>query len=191
MPFSLINDWLNKEIELGASDAMNGVLATADQNATPHSRVVAIREIGKDNILFFTQRNTRKVLDLSENPKASLTLWLPLQEKEVMIDGNVKALDREEAEHYWENLPRERQLRFSVYAKSCMQPLIPKQLLEKNYEALSKQFEGQAIPVNENYYGFRLFPHTLYFYVIGGKSFSELKKYTLSNGNWQQQDLSP
>jgi pyridoxamine 5'-phosphate oxidase len=191
MPFNIIIEYLKKEEALGSPDATNVILATADKKGTPHSRVVAIREVAQDNILFFTQRNTRKVADLSQNPKASLTLWLPFQAREVIMDGYVESLNKEENEYYWKGLPRERQLRFSVYAQTCMEALTSREVLEMNYNKLSKKFEGQVIPMNENYCGFRLFAHTVYFYMVGNKNFSELIKYSFVDTAWQKQFLSP
>jgi Pyridoxamine 5'-phosphate oxidase len=46
------------------------VLATATDTGTPHSRIVAIREMAQDSILFFTQKGTRKEKELRKNPKA-------------------------------------------------------------------------------------------------------------------------
>lgn len=38
----------------------------------------------------------RKVRELTENTQASMTLWLPLQQREVIIDGNVEPLIQDE-----------------------------------------------------------------------------------------------
>lgn len=192
MVFSKTKEWLEKEKELGSPDPYNIVLATATKEGVPHSRIVAIREITTESILFFTQRHTKKVQELTENPRASMTLWLPLQQREVVIDGNIKSLSEEESVPYWQTLSRERQLRFSVYAATSGQPIDSLSELMQRQEMLDEKFKGSSIPLSENAYcGFRLFPQTFYFYTLGKDTFSEVIKYTLVEENWKQQSLSP
>lgn len=191
MVFSKTNEWLEKEKALGSPDPYNIVLATATKEGIPHSRIVAAREITSIGILFFTQRCSKKVQELTDNPKASMTLWLPLQQREVVIDGDIQSLTAAENNSYWQSYSRERQLRFSVYAKMSGQPIHSLDELEKERQLLEKKLNGLDIPLSEHYCGFRLMPHTFYFYTLGVNTFSEVIKYTLKQQQWEQQYLSP
>ncbi|MGL5741070.1 MAG: hypothetical protein ACRCXC_00215 [Legionella sp.] len=53
--------WLDNESEAGAPNSSHAVLSSTSTNGCAHGRVIAIREITEDGILFFTQKNTRKV----------------------------------------------------------------------------------------------------------------------------------
>ncbi len=86
-PFNRIDHWINNEKRLGSEEPDQVVLATVSKEGLPHSRVVALRQISEDSIVFFTQKNTKKVDDLAVNPYASMTLWLPLQQKAVVLEG--------------------------------------------------------------------------------------------------------
>ncbi|HAT9167737.1 TPA: pyridoxamine 5'-phosphate oxidase, partial [Legionella pneumophila subsp. pneumophila] len=55
MPFDMLKEWLNKEKERGIEDPFCAVLSTCSSLGDPHSRVVAIREIETESLLFFTQ----------------------------------------------------------------------------------------------------------------------------------------
>lgn len=191
MPILKINEWLEKETQLGSPNPSNIVLSTVTSDHEPHSRIVAIREISPEGIIFFTQRYSRKFNELIENPNVSMTLWLPLQQREVIIEGSAKSLKEEENEKYWQALPRERQLRFTVYAKTSAQPISSLSELEKKYEEFSEIFSDSPIPISEHYCGFRVNPHTFYFYTLGGQTFSEYIKYFLEEGEWREQLLSP
>lgn len=81
MPFKKIHSLIETEKALGSPDPYVMVLATATQEGIPRSRVVAMREISTDGILFFTQSQKRKAIDLLENPLVSATIWLALQQK--------------------------------------------------------------------------------------------------------------
>ncbi len=186
-----INQWLDKEKKLGSPNPNNIVLATAGKEGIPHSRIVAIREMNEQGILFFTQRGTRKVAQLTENPRASMTLWLPLQQREVIIDGFITALNQKENEHYWNLLPYDRKLRFSAYSPTSSQPIQSLSELEEECKALSLQYNEVTLPISSYYCGFRLIPEVFYFYTLGTTTFSEIIKYSLKKDVWQKQILSP
>ena len=86
---------MNKK-KKGAAQSNPAVLATATKDAVSHSRIVAIREIKDSGIIFFTQDITRKVIEMKVNPNVSMTFWFSLQQREVVIDGRVELLSRQE-----------------------------------------------------------------------------------------------
>lgn len=191
MPIKKINEWLQKEKELGSEHPDRIVLATAGEGGTPHSRIVAIREITDEGILFFTQRGSRKTHELEENPYASMTLWLPLQQREVMVEGKVYALSHSDCELYWAKRPREAQLRFTAFAPTSGRQLESIDVLQAEYEKLSKLYKDKDIPMCPYYYGYRLVPNAFIFYTLNDNGFSEVIKYTSHHHAWMEQLLSP
>ncbi len=190
-PMNIMDDWLIQEESMGSSNPRNIVLATASKKGIPHSRIVAIREISERGILFFTQRSTRKVIEINENPHASMTLWLPLQQREVIIEGKIATLNQEENEHYWNLLPYERKLQFSAYSPISNQPIHGISELEGKVEALKLHYNAETLPMSSYYCGYRLVPEVFYFYTLGTTTFSEVIKYSLVQDHWQKQLLSP
>jgi pyridoxamine 5'-phosphate oxidase len=93
-PYDLLIQWLAEERERGAPHPQQAVLSTAALNARPSARVVAIREINEQGLLFFTQRSTRKVQELLKNPLAVVTFWFELLRREVIIEGIVESLSK-------------------------------------------------------------------------------------------------
>lgn len=188
-PAEKIIKWIKEEKELSSSSADSIVLATASAEGKVHSRIVAIREITQSGILFFTQKKSRKAQDISENPSASMTLWLPLKQREVVLDGVVEVLNQQENQIYWEALPRERQLRFLTYQSG--KPITALSDLQADYDKLEKKYHNKNIPMDECYCGYRLIPHMIYFYILGRETFSEVNKYALLKGKWEKQLVSP
>ncbi|MGE4349070.1 MAG: pyridoxamine 5'-phosphate oxidase family protein [Candidatus Berkiella sp.] len=184
-----IKNWIKAEKKLGSQEADSVVLATASSKGEVHSRVVALREITESGLLFFTQKGSRKVKDLSENPSASMTLWLALQRREVVLDGVVELLNHNENRRYWESLPRERQLRFCVYKSG--ERIETLNHLQIDYEVLEKRYQDQSISMSENYCGYRFIPSRIYFYCLGQDSFSQVTQYILNDGVWEEAIISP
>ncbi len=189
IPIGVIKNWISEEKELGSSYADSVVLATASAEGKVHSRVVAIREVTESGVLFFTQKRSRKAQDLSENSSASMTLWLPLKQREVVLDGFVEALSQSENQTYWEELPRERQLRFLTYKSGS--PIESLNTLQVDYDNLEKKFQHDTIPMDECYCGYRLVPNRIYFYTLGKETFSEVIQYSCADDNWQKELVSP
>lgn len=189
-PFTTMNLWLEEERALGSINPNRIVLATAF-NGIPHSRIVAIREITSEGVLFFTQQATKKVTELAHNPNASMTLWLAQQQRQVVLEGVVQSLNEQENQNYWDKLPREQQLRFYSYAPTSGQPIPSTAILDEQLKLLSKKFENNSVPMSPCYRGFHLIAKTVSFYITGFDQFSEVHKYEHSQGNWRKQLLCP
>jgi pyridoxamine 5'-phosphate oxidase len=114
-----------------------------------------------------------------------------MQQRQVILEGVTNPLSYEENQTFWDNLPRERQLRFSSCAPTSGKVIEDQSVLEKRKAELITQFADQAIPMSEHYCGFRFTPHTLFFYTIGITTFSEVVRYSKINEHWQQAFLSP
>lgn len=190
MPFEKLKEWLQMEKERGVNDPYYAVLSTCDGFGTPHSRVLAIREI-TDNLLFFTQQRTRKVSELLSNSKSCFNFFLSMQSRQIVLEGESTPISFAENELYWNTLPRERQLRFSSYAPTSGQNIQDLGQLEIRKKELIEQFAGQHIPMSEHYRGFRFIPHTWFFYSMGSVSFSEVIKYSKQGNLWISELLSP
>lgn len=190
-PSQIINEWLDKESTLGSPAPNRAVLASASKDGEVHSRIVAIREINDTNILFFTQSGTRKDTDFKTNPSASMTFWLPLQQREVMLDGTVEYISEEENQKYWGTMPRERQLLFSAYAPTSGKAINSIELLKTKLAELTSLHNGLTIPLCTYYCGIRFIPNKIIYYTLGSDSFSDVAQYTLINDVWVGQQLSP
>lgn len=191
MPFHQTREWLKKEKELGIEQPDCAVLSTVTSEGFPHSRVVAIREICVDSLVFVTQQKTRKVAELTNNPHAVINFLLAMQQRQIILEGIAKPLSSEENQEFWETLPRERQLRFSAYASTSGQPIHNLNVLEERKKTLMDKFMDKPISMSEFYCGFRFIPETFIFYTVGSVSFSEVVKYVKNKEVWEQQLLSP
>jgi len=190
-PFALLQEWIEEEKQLGAPNPQQAVLSTSTKEGAPHGRVVAIREITDKGLLFFTQKGTRKVAELTDNPKASLTFWFELKQREVMIDALVQVLEKHENKEYWASYPRTAQTRFLAYAPTSGQPIESKQLLEDKKTALEQTHEGQNIPFSSIYCGYRLEPNSFTFYSYRTDELSDVCRFTKHEDNWKQECMSP
>src|SRR5437879_5792887 len=77
-------------------------LATADRQGRPSARLVLLKGVDERGFIFFTNYESRKAQELSENPQAALVFYWADLERQVCVAGQVAKLPREESEAYFE-----------------------------------------------------------------------------------------
>lgn len=190
-PITHLQSWLEDEKDAGAPNPQQAVLSTVSSDAKPHSRVVAIREISQQGLVFFTQRNTRKVAELSNNTTISLVFWLELLQREVIVEGDIIPLTEAENAQYWQSYPRTAQIRFYSYAPTSSQAIASRQLLEDKKKTIEKEHQGSELPIHPLYCGFKINPIKLIFYAYLTQELSHVLEYTRVADDWCSQILSP
>lgn len=192
MPIQLLEQWIKEEKDNGAPNPQQAILSTATKEGIPHARVVAIREITPQGILFFTQKGTRKVTEIAENPRVSLTFWFELMQREVILESFIEDLSEEENKSYWSTYPRVAQLRFLTYAPISSQPIDSKQMLEDKKSFIEQKYSNQELPYTPLYCGYRIIPSKFTFYQYRTDEFSDVYQYVLQeNSQWKKQIVSP
>ena len=190
-PVSLLKSWLNEEKSAGVINPQQAILATVSPDGYPHARVIAIREIKKDKIVFFTQKKTQKVKDISNNAVVSLVFWFEHYQRQVVIEGLANALSFTENEVFWKSYPREAQIRFCAYAPTSNSIIESKALLEEKRIAIKQQYKDICIPMSNHYLGFEISYQKFKFYAYRLDELSDVFQFTIKNNNWYKEILSP
>ena len=88
-PIVQFSDWFNdaKSMEVKNPEAMT--LATATSDGRPSARMVLLKEFSTEGFIFYTNLNSNKALELSENPQASLCFYWRSISRQVRIEGPV------------------------------------------------------------------------------------------------------
>jgi len=180
-----------EERQKGVPNPQQAVLSTATINAIPHARVVSIREISDFGLIFFTQKETRKVSELHENPFATLTFWFEYFERQVIVEGKTQSLSDSEIKDCWHANSREAQIRFYSYSPNSSKFITNKQEIEGRKKKVEDMYEGLSIPLSPLYCGFRLMPDRILFYDCSSDNLSEVFDYQRINEKWQKQLLAP
>lgn len=191
MPLELLKKWIEEEKNKGASNPQQAILSTATKEGIPHARVVAIREISAQGLLFFTQKGTRKVTEIAENPRVSLTFWFELMQRQIILEALIEALDEHENMEYWSTYPRIAQLRFLAYAPTSGEPIDSKQTLEDRKTFIENEYEDKELPFTPLYCGYRIIPKKFTFYNYRTDELSDVFQYALQYGQWCKQVMSP
>jgi pyridoxamine 5'-phosphate oxidase len=191
-PMDLLMSWLEEERTAGALHAQHAILSTSGVDGYPHGRVVAVREIQSEGLIFFTQKGTRKVEEMIVCPNVTLTFWYERFARQVIIEGIAEFLSESENERYWLAYPKWAQIRFYSYAQTSGKPIVDKQILEDKKREIEISYkEEQILPMSEYYCGVSVRPKRVVFYAYRLDELSDACEYQQIGGSWVKSPLSP
>ena len=71
-PIRLFEEWFNEAKKSEINDPNALALATADKSGFPSVRMVLLKDFNNKGFVFYTNFNSKKSVELKENPNASL-----------------------------------------------------------------------------------------------------------------------
>jgi pyridoxamine 5'-phosphate oxidase len=191
-PIALFRRWLADAESAGVPLPNAMALATADQHGHPSVRHVLLRGIDDRGFQFFTNRESRKGRELSENPWAALVfLWKRL-DRQVQVTGSVAPLSDQESDAYFASRPRDAQL--GAWASPQSAPIDGRAELDARVAELSDRFPDE-VPRPAHWGGYIVSPHTIEFWQGRRHRLHDRFLYTCtpegSDRCWRIQRLAP
>lgn len=182
--------WFENAISAEIKDPFAFTLATANPLGIPSARVVYMREINADGIVFFTNYKSHKGMDLIENPVACANFYWEGLYRQVRFVGHVEKIAAHESDSYFHSRPRESQIgALASYQSSVVSSR--DELLGRIAE-LSRVYENRDVPRPEYWGGFIIKPFEVEFWQGRESRLHDRIRYKLeANGDWKTDRLSP
>lgn len=159
-PLKLFRSWLANALKptdgspsVREPEAM--ILSTASAQGIPSARAVLLKEVDDAGFVFFTNYNSRKGRELTENPYAALSFHWREVSRQVRVVGKVEKVSRKESEEYFATRPRGSQLGAWVSNQS---QIVGESDLADGLQEVEKKFEGQEVPCPPHWGGWRVIP---------------------------------
>lgn len=86
-PLAQLDQWLRDALEAGAVEPTAMALSTVTPSGAPHSRMVLLKGLEKDGLVFYTNYNSDKGKAIESNPQVSVLFFWPLLERQVRVEG--------------------------------------------------------------------------------------------------------
>ncbi len=168
-------------------NAMN--LATADGQKIS-SRIVLLKDIDDDGLIFYTNYESNKGKQMADNPVVALNFFWPELERQVRFEGTVEKVNEERSLAYFHSRPRSSQIGAWVSPQS--QVIEARDFLEKRVESFDKKFAGKDIPKPEHWGGYKVRPNLIEFWQGRPSRLHDRLVYNLHSTNkWKIERLSP
>lgn len=109
-PFELLKTWMNEAIEQQVQEPYAMSLATCGADKKPSVRIVLMREITENGIVFYTNYESAKGQDISENPNAEVLFFWHELERQIRISGSIAKIDADKSAAYFQKRPHDSQV---------------------------------------------------------------------------------
>jgi pyridoxamine 5'-phosphate oxidase len=163
-------------------------LATVGADGAPSQRLVLVKAAGPTGFVFYTNRDSRKGLELARDPRAALCFhWKSLQ-RQVRIEGATAPVAAAEADAYFASRARDSQI--GAWASRQSQPVESRAALESAVETATRRFPG-TVPRPENWSGYRLTPTLIEFWEERPARLHDRIVYLRAGEGWQRERLFP
>jgi pyridoxamine 5'-phosphate oxidase len=152
--------------------------------------MVLLRGFDERGFGFFTNYDSQKGSELTENPRAALVIYWPKLGRQVRIVGTVAKQSADESTAYFHNRPRASQL--SALASPQSEVIADRGVLEHAVTALAAKYEGREVPLPDNWGGYRVIPRTIELWLHRENRLHDRIRYTReAKGGWRIERLAP
>jgi len=188
-PFAQFTIWMDEAIAAEALEPTAVNVATAGSDGRPTSRMVLLKGFDEKGFVFFTNYNSRKGRQLSENPFAALNFFWPELERQVNISGSVSKVSDEESDEYFASRPY--LSRIGAWASEQSQEISSRTVVMARAAKFSAKYALGTVPRPPHWGGFRVAPDRIEFWQGRPNRLHDRIVYRLSDGNWRIARLSP
>jgi pyridoxamine 5'-phosphate oxidase len=188
-PLRQFHTWFAQALDAKLPEPNAMTLATADRSGRPAARIVLVKGADERGFVFFTNYQSRKGVELAENPRASLLFhWVEL-ERQVRIEGTVVMTEPEESDAYYASRPAGS--RIGAWASEQSKVIESRALLEAREREVIAQY-GDHPPRPPHWGGYRVVPDAIEFWQGRSSRLHDRLLYTRAAGSsWQIARLSP
>ncbi|GKV33615.1 hypothetical protein SLEP1_g42100 [Rubroshorea leprosula] len=162
-PIDQFRKWFDDAVAAGLREPNAMCLSTTGKDGKPSSRMVLLKGVDRDGFVWYTNYESRKGHQLSENPNASLLFYWEGLHRQVRVEGSVQKVSDEESEQYFHSRPQGSQLGAVVSQQSTVIP--GRLVLHHEYKELEEKYsDGSLIPKPKHWGGYRLKPELIEFW---------------------------
>ena len=188
-PILKTHDWIQEAKEKGAGlpHALN--LASVSQDGQPSSRMVLLKRLSDEGLVFFTDYEGKKGKEINDNSKVAMNFWWAKTDKQIRIEGRCKKVSEEESDDYFHSRPRGSQV--SAAASRQSETLDSYESLLEKAKQIESDNEGKKINRPERWGGYILKPTLFEFWINQENRLHKRDLFILKNQGWEKSLLSP
>lgn len=188
-PFVLLGNWVDRARRTSLREPLAMALATASPDGRPSVRMVLLKGIDEQGLMFFTSYESRKSVELFVNPHASLLFFWDSLARQIRIEGQVKKVSPEESREYFGTRPR--MSKIGAWASPQSAVIMGREELESAVKHYEKEFSGRDVPLPPHWGGFRLLPERMEFWQGRENRLHDRLRYTRTDRAWIIERLAP
>jgi pyridoxamine 5'-phosphate oxidase len=183
-PVEQLRTWLAEARAAGIELPEAMTLATATADGAPSARMVLLKDADGRGLSFFTNYESRKGVELAENPRAALVIYWHVLGRQVRVEGRVERLPAAESDAYFESRPSGSRRSAAVSPQSAV--VGSREELERAAAAL-----GDDVPRPPGWGGYLLVPSLWEFWQHRVDRLHDRFRYRRGKDGWVVERLAP
>ena len=188
-PFEWFRDWLEEAIRKNVVEPNAMMLSTVSESGFPTSRVVLLKAFDDQGFVFFSNYESKKGLQLLNNPHAALLFFWPQLERQVRIEGIIIPTNDTISDEYFHTRPLES--RISAVISPQSRPVPSRDFLEKlHHEFMATHGDGN-VERPTNLGGYLLIPSLFEFWQGRSNRLHDRIQFDHFGDGWKQVRLAP
>jgi pyridoxamine-phosphate oxidase len=188
-PILRTHDWIQeaKDKEVGLPHALN--LSSVSPEGQPSSRVVLLKRLSDEGLVFFTDYDGKKGREIINNNKAAINFWWAKTNKQIRIEGVCTQVSNKESDDYFHSRPRGSQI--SALASKQSETLESYEGLLEKAKQIESDNEDKDIKRPDRWGGFVLKPNLFEFWTNQENRLHKRELFTLNEEGWEKSLISP
>ena len=189
-PFQQFARWFEEAAKQQPLHPEAMTVSTCGADGVVSSRVSLMKEFGEHGFVFYTNYNSRKGMQISENPRVSLCFHWPALERQVRVEGVAVKVTAEESDAYFASRPRGSQI--GAWASNQSQVIPGRGDLDQRFAELEACYKERQIPRPPHWGGYRVIPVAIEFWQGRADRLHDRFVYHLREPkDWTIERLSP
>jgi pyridoxamine 5'-phosphate oxidase len=188
-PISLFRDWYQEAIEAGVPDPSIMTLATVGPEGFPAARIVLLKAFDEHGFVFYSNYQSRKGMDLDQNPRAALVLHWRETGRQVRIEGITEKVPASTSDRYFESRPRGSQL--GAWASEQSREIPSRAILDESLKRWEREFHHKPVPRPSHWGGYRVVPERMEFWSDRESRMHDRWLFERAAGSWTLKRLAP
>ena len=168
-------------------NAMN--IATVDDKGQPSSRVVLLKKLSDEGLVFYTNYNSRKGSEINLNNKVAVNFWWRELKKQIRIEGLISKASKEDSDDYFDSRPIKSRVPAIISNQSSV--ISSYEDLKKDIDEYLEKNDESSIKRPDHCGLYILVPHSVEFWLERDNRTHERRKYFLDENGWNSCLLSP
>ena len=188
-PILRTHDWIQeaKGKEAGLPHALN--LSSVSPEGQPSSRMVLLKRLSDEGLVFFTDYEGKKGQEIINNNKAAINFWWAKTNKQIRIEGVCTKVSNKESDDYFHSRPRGSQI--SALASKQSETLESYEGLLEKAKQIESDNEDTDIKRPDRWGGFVLKPNLFEFWTNQENRLHKRELFTLNEEGWEKSLISP
>lgn len=188
-PVNQFRKWLDDALKSAEMEPTAMVISTVDEQLQPHSRVVLLKEFDENGLVFYTNYESNKALQLAGNNRVAVLFFWESLERQVRITGKVDKVPEHVSVDYFNSRPLDS--RIGAYTSPQSKVIESKVFLENRFEEIKQKF-GENVPKPTHWGGYLVQPDTFEFWQGRPNRLHDRLFYKKSaSGEWEIVRLAP